>query len=91
MAKTNEDKLTEKLFNGVVIFHYRKKDGTIREAAGTTNPNIIPNGNITAATPNDHVKGNIQSYYDLSRSKWRNLTRTNLLTIRAAVTWEAGK
>ena len=89
-TKTKEDKLSEKLFNGIAIFHYRKKDGTIRGAAGTTNPNIIPNGDMTS-TSMSHVKGNVQSYYDLSRSKWRNFIRTNVLSIRASVNWEQGK
>ena len=43
MKENNEDlvkKLKEELHNGEVKFSYYKKDGSVREARGTLNPNI---------------------------------------------------
>ena len=62
------------LKNGVVYFEYVKKDGTIREAKGTTNESLIPESDIPKGestrkyTPND----NVTKYYDLEKNGWRS-------------------
>lgn len=42
LTEGSYEQLCQKLRNGVAHFFFRKKDGTIREAFGTTSPELIP-------------------------------------------------
>ena len=64
------------LNNGVVKFSFNKKDGTVREAIGTTklsyigaiDQNALPNGTGKQTNkPSDMV-----CYYDLDKQGWRS-------------------
>ena len=86
------DTLFELLRKGVAHFFYRKKDGTIREAYGTLNDEILDKANIPRGQSRyDHSKRNPGSltYFDLlsqdkrtdQRGAFRCLTKENLIQI----------
>lgn len=81
MKENNEDlvkKLKEELHNGEVKFSYYKKDGSVREARGTLNPNIY--GKEHEPTGNGHpVPENQIRYYDLDAQGWRSFLIENLI------------
>lgn len=64
------------LNNGVVKFSFTKKDGTVREAVGTTklsyigalDQNALPKGTENQSNkPSDIIR-----YYDLDKQGWRS-------------------
>ena len=71
--------LKEKLRNGVAHFLYIKKDGTIREAWGTTN----------AALAHKYTNGNgvsreifkTTAYFDIEKSSWRSFRWESILKV----------
>lgn len=73
------DLLKEKLRNGVAHFLYLKKDGTIREAWGTTASNLMratQNGRGLSGGDVNTVK-----YYDIVKGGYRSLRYENLLQV----------
>ena len=73
------ESLKEKLHNGVAHFLYTKKDGTIREAWGTTN----------AALAHKYTNGNGASrelfkttaYFDIEKSAWRSFRWESIVKV----------
>ena len=75
------DILRSELKKRVVKFSYYKKDGTLREAVGTRNPNSAkekygeeiptPKGGFT----------NENAYYDLDKHAWRSFIPQNVVSI----------
>ena len=64
------ENLKEKLRNGVAHFLYTKKDGTIREAWGTTNAALAhkyTNGN---GISREYYK--TTAYFDIEKGEWRS-------------------
>ena len=61
------------LNNGVIRFSFWKKDGSIREAVGTTNLMLIPLDKLPKDTAVDHIP-NYQTitFFDLEKSEWRS-------------------
>lgn len=76
----NLEKLIDDLSKGAVKFKYTKKDGTVREAFGTTNINFIPSEHrpseeaSTVITDTPTVR-----YYDLNSKGWRSFIKENIL------------
>lgn len=64
------------LNEGRVTFTYRKADGSLRQASGTTNANLIPES-ARAATSNTEESNQVR-YYDLGSNGWRSFTRDAL-------------
>lgn len=54
-----------------VHFSYRKSDGTIREAVGTLNPDLIPSKFAPKET-SKNVGENLK-YFDLEKEAWRSI------------------
>ena len=73
-------KLREDLSKGAVKFSYMKKDGSVREAFGTTNMNFIP---IEQQPSDPDYIGNPNQirYYDLDKKEWRSFISDNLETV----------
>ena len=73
------ESLKEKLRNGVAHFLYTKKDGTIREAWGTTN----------AALAYKYTNGNgvsreifkTTAYFDVEKSSWRSFRWESIVKV----------
>jgi hypothetical protein len=62
--------LVKKLTEGSVSFKFRKVDGSIREATGTLNNDLIPEGLRSTAIPADDAA--TVAYYDLGSNGWRS-------------------
>lgn len=63
--------LREALNKGTIQFAFRKKDGNLRLALGTTNLELVP--------IEDHPAGNGSSskvvpYFDLNKNQWRSVS-----------------
>lgn len=74
----NIEQLKKSLRAGKTRFIYTKKDGTEREAYGTTNLDIVPD--------NAHPKGvaidfpdDIIRYYDIDKEGWRSFREENFV------------
>ena len=73
----------KRLSEGIVEFKYTKKDGTIREAKGTTNPDIISEfvEQIASDKPKREMKISESStrYFDIETKGWRSFINENLI------------
>ena len=71
----NTNDLKKALFEGVVLFEFIKKDGTLRHARGTTCPYLIPSDNKPQGkrTPIQQAKFDRQTvaFYDIDKKGWR--------------------
>lgn len=73
------DNLKTKLANGIAHFIFRKKDGTLREAWGTTQRNIASakvNGRGT-----DRKAFNTTAYFDVEKGAWRSFRWETLVQV----------
>lgn len=72
LGSIDANTLREKLTEGMTQFAFRKKDGSLRLAFGTTNLSLIP--------VQWHPKGlresgeNVVRYFDIQRSRWRSVS-----------------
>lgn len=66
---------------GIEVFQYKKKDGTIREARGTLNEDIINenDGTPTGNGVNHNYSDDIIRYYDLDKKAWRSFLYENFI------------
>lgn len=71
-------KLKASMKEHIVKFYFQKVDGTVREAWGTLNENLMPD--ITGA---DRRKKNdtVQVYFDTERQEFRCYKKANLIKI----------
>ena len=73
------DTLKVKLANGVAHFIFKKKDGSYREAWGTTQRNIASaktNGNGCS-----RERFKTTAYYDIEAGEWRSFRWENLVKV----------
>lgn len=63
--------LKEGLRNGVVVFSYKKKDGSIRVAKGTTNLHFIETKYSFKGGSSYPKRCGYTSYWDLDKNAWR--------------------
>ena len=65
------------LNEGIVLFQFVKKDGTLRHARGTTNPDLVPADDTPkgARTPEQQAAYQRQTvaFYDIDRKGWRSM------------------
>lgn len=73
------DLLKNKLQNGIAHFIYQKKDGSIREAWGTTSHNLIKANVNGRGIPRDYV--NCVCYWDVEKGSFRSLRFENLIQV----------
>lgn len=78
------DRLREKLSQGETKFVFKKKDGTIRPAVGTTNLDLIPKDDwpLTADDIDSDYKDKnegVVTYYDLEKMAWRCCKAENII------------
>ena len=60
------------LHTGVVTFHYRKKDRSLRKAIGTTCLDLIPTDSLPKGIGCKRPEGYV-NYYDFTVNGWRTL------------------
>lgn len=71
-------KLVSQMENGVVRFYFLKTDGSLREAYGTLDGNLMP---ALAATGSKTKNDAVQTYYDTERGEFRCYRKANLLPV----------
>ena len=73
----NINDLRKALNEGIVLFEFVKKDGTIRHARGTTCPELIPTDNTPQGkrTPEQQAAYQRQTvaFYDIDKKGWRSM------------------
>ena len=69
--------LKKALYEGVVLFEFVKKDGTLRHARGTTCPDLVPADNMPKGrrTPEQQALYDRQNvaFYDIDKKAWRSM------------------
>jgi hypothetical protein len=65
------------LKNGEVLFKFKKKDGTIREARGTLKADLLPKVEVIESESDQPKKKRVIDedvifYYDLDKLAWRS-------------------
>ena len=70
----------DNLHKGIVEFKYIKKDGSIREAKGTLNIDIMGSENAPKGSLNN-TSDKTTRYYDLNSNGWRSFITDNLIEI----------
>lgn len=79
METVDTQRFRELLHKGEVNFSYKKIDGTIREARGTLDFNMIPEESHPTGTGKVTSDSTI-SYFDLDKNAWRSLRIDNLIS-----------
>ena len=73
----NASDLRQALSEGVVLFDFIKKDGSLRHARGTTCPDLVPTDNTPQGkrTPRQQERYNQQvvTFYDIDKKGWRSM------------------
>ena len=77
------------LHEGVVLFEFIKKDGTLRHARGTTCPDLVP----TVNTPQGKRKPEVQAlyerqvvtFYDIDKKEWRSMRINTIWSTKRAM------
>ena len=69
--------LKKALYEGVVLFEFVKKDGSIRHARSTTCPDLVPTDNMpqNKRTPQQQALYDRQTvaFYDINKKGWRSM------------------
>ena len=71
MENLSEQEIKDTLTSGICKFTFTKKDGTIREAYGTLNSEVITKNNATPNGRGSKKEGTIP-YYDVEANAWRS-------------------
>lgn len=73
LNQISHDELKQKLSEGIVTFFFKKKDGTLRPANGTTKLTNIPESNHPKGTGVPKAQ---TVYFDLQKQAWRSVSLT---------------
>lgn len=85
---TLADTLHNLLKSNIVLFTFRKKDGTIRKARGTRNLVLASSAlGYNVRVPNGEEQPN--SYYDIDKDGWRSYIPSNVISIDCVVPFSA--
>ena len=69
LNREERNEFIEKLQKNIIVFRYKKRDGSIRKAEGTLHPKYLP----PAKSDKEFVRPEYQIvYYDLDRKSWRS-------------------
>jgi hypothetical protein len=69
LNREERNEFIEKLQKNIVIFRYKKRDGSIRKAEGTLHPKFLP----PPKSDKEFVRPEYQIvYYDLDKKAWRS-------------------
>lgn len=71
--------LKKQMMNGVAHFVYMKKDGTIREAWGTTCETLAAKHTVGTGITRELYK--TTAYYDIERGSWRSFRWENIIAV----------
>jgi len=69
--------LRKALREGIVIFQFQKIDGTLRQARGTTCPDLVPSDDVPkgvrSALQQAAYRAKTVAFYDIDRKAWRSM------------------
>ena len=69
LNREERNEFIEKLQKNIVVFRYKKRDGSIRKAEGTLHPKFLP----PPKSDKEFVRPEYQIvYYDLEKKSWRS-------------------
>ena len=69
LNREERNEFIEKLQKNIIVFRYKKRDGSIRKAEGTLHPKYLP----PAKSDKEFVRPEYQIvYYDLDKKAWRS-------------------
>ena len=78
------------LNEGIVIFEFVKKDGSLRYARGTTCPDLVPTDDTPkgARTPEQQALYERQTvaFYDIDKKGWRSMRIDTIWNYKRALT-----
>lgn len=74
---TNAEELRIALRNGIVHFSFVKKDGSLRNAKGTTNLSEVPSQ--FHPTTGRQSSPKVVVFFDLIKNEWRSAAITSLM------------
>lgn len=81
--------LKKALYEGVVLFEFIKRDGTLRHARGTTCPDLVPTDDTPKGkrTPEQQALYDRQTvaFYDIDRKGWRSMRINAIWTYKRAL------
>jgi len=81
--------LKKALYEGIVIFQFVKKDGTLRAARGTTCPELVPSDDTPkgARTPEQQAAYDRQTvaFYDIDKKGWRSMRIDTIWSYKRAL------
>ena len=85
LKREERNEFIEKLQKNIIVFRYKKRDGSIRKAEGTLHPKFLP----PAKSDKEFVRPEYQIvYYDLEKKAWRSFRSfefVEILSIRPAL------
>ena len=73
------EQLKEKLRNGIAHFVFIKKNGTVREAFGTTNAAIAAKHTNGNGISREYYK--TTAYFDIEKGEWRSFRWESLVSV----------
>ena len=69
LIREERNEFIEKLQKNIIVFRYKKRDGSIRKAEGTLHPKFLP----PPKSDKEFVRPEYQIvYYDLEKKSWRS-------------------
>ena len=81
--------LRKALYEGVVLFEFVKKDGTLRHARGTTCPDLLPTDDTPKGkrTPEQQAlyERTTVAFYDIDKKAWRCMRIDTLWNYKRAM------
>ena len=73
------ENLKKELRNGVAHFLYTKKDGTLREAFGTTNKSLVEKKTCGYGMSREYYA--TTAYFDIEAGDWRSFRWENIVAV----------
>ena len=85
LNREERNEFIEKLQKNIIVFRYKKRDGSIRKAEGTLHPKLLP----PPKSDKEFVRPEYQIvYYDLEKKSWRSFRSfefVEILSTRSAL------
>ncbi len=85
LNRAERNEFIEKLQKNIIVFRYKKRDGSIRKAEGTLHPKFLP----PPKSDKEYVRPEYQIvYYDIDKKAWRSFRSfefIEILSIRPAL------
>ena len=78
LNREERNEFIEKLQKNIIVFRYKKRDGSIRKAEGTLHPKFLP----PAKSDKEFIRPEYQIvYYDIEKKSWRSFRSFEFIEI----------